>query len=305
MHHGTNRAATIAPKFEPLLKMPVAKRSFALGKPLGDRLDGGGKIARFAHGKRAADEHVRRQQPSDEGIDDPEDRPEDERERQTQLGPDLINDPAHAEGHAGVKRREEGGQIGEVGVGPAETAGVLRRAEKFLQIADDLPVHVIEGGGEEQQSADDPAIIARQPGCGLTRRNSCLMKIAKIKPDIQAVEIQLYKPGAFCDAGSMNLKRFLPLLPALLLTGCSTTFTRLTPLEQPRNANNLYPVEVQFNTTQQSLRMDSLKPYVLVNGELYPLRAEADGAEPMGGFRARAGGGQNGRLPLQVRLPLQ
>jgi hypothetical protein len=29
---------------------------------------------------------------------------------------------------------------------------------------------------------------------------------------------------------------------------------------------------VQFNTTQQSLRLDSLKPYVLVNGELYPLR---------------------------------
>jgi hypothetical protein len=72
----------------------------------------------------------------------------------------------------------------------------------------------------------------------------------------------------------MNLKKFLPLLPVLLLTGCSTTFTRLTPLEQPRNANNLYPVEVQFNSTQQSLRMDSLKPYVLVNGDLYPLRAE-------------------------------
>jgi hypothetical protein len=89
-----------------------------------------------------------------------------------------------------------------------------------------------------------------------------------------SVEIQLYKPGAFCDAVSMNLKKFLPLLPALLLTGCSTTFTRLTPLEQPRNPNNLYPVEVQFNSTQQSLRWDSLKPYVLVNGELYPLRPE-------------------------------
>ena len=89
-----------------------------------------------------------------------------------------------------------------------------------------------------------------------------------------SVEIQLYKPGAFCDAGVMNLKKFLPLLPALLLTGCSTTFTRLTPLEQPRNANNLYPVEVQFNSTQQSLRWESLKPYVLVNGDLYPLRPE-------------------------------
>jgi hypothetical protein len=71
----------------------------------------------------------------------------------------------------------------------------------------------------------------------------------------------------------MNLKKFLPVLPALLLMGCST-FTRLTPLQQPRNANNLYPVEVQFNSTQQSLRWDSIKPYVLVKGDLYPLRAE-------------------------------
>ena len=46
----------------------------------------------------------------------------------------------------------------------------------------------------------------------------------------------------------------------------------LTPLEQPRNANNLYPVEVAFNSQQQSLRWDSIQPYVLVNGELYPMR---------------------------------
>jgi hypothetical protein len=70
----------------------------------------------------------------------------------------------------------------------------------------------------------------------------------------------------------MNLKKLLPLLPVLLLTGCASMFTRLTPLEQPRNPNNLYPVEVQFNSTQQSLRQDSIKPYVLVNGDLYPLR---------------------------------
>ncbi|HTX21303.1 MAG TPA: hypothetical protein VMD27_05555 [Candidatus Aquilonibacter sp.] len=70
----------------------------------------------------------------------------------------------------------------------------------------------------------------------------------------------------------MNWKKFLPLLPVLLLTGCATTFTRLTPLEQPRNANNLYPVEVEFNSDQQSLRWDSIKPYVLVGSESYPLR---------------------------------
>ena len=56
------------------------------------------------------------------------------------------------------------------------------------------------------------------------------------------------------------------------MTGCASTFTRLSPLQQQRNANNLYPVEVQFNSPQQSLRLDSIKPYVLVNGEPYPLR---------------------------------
>ena len=49
-------------------------------------------------------------------------------------------------------------------------------------------------------------------------------------------------------------------------------FTRLTPLQQPRNANNLYPVEVAFNSQQQSLRWESIQPYVLVNGELHLLR---------------------------------
>jgi len=62
-------------------------------------------------------------------------------------------------------------------------------------------------------------------------------------------------------------------LPVLLLTGCAATFTRLTPLEQPRNPNNLYPVEVIFNSSQQTLRRDSIQPYVLADGQLYPLRS--------------------------------
>ena len=84
--------------------------------------------------------------------------------------------------------------------------------------------------------------------------------------------MKLYKMAALCESGYMIWKKFLPILPVLLMTGCAATFTRLTPLEQPRNANNLYPVEVQFNSPQQSLRRDSIKPYVLVNGEPYPLR---------------------------------
>ncbi|MGA3265204.1 MAG: hypothetical protein ABSE16_00090 [Verrucomicrobiota bacterium] len=68
------------------------------------------------------------------------------------------------------------------------------------------------------------------------------------------------------------LKKILALLPVLLLTGCATTFTRLTPLEQPRNDNNVYPVEVTFNSPQESLRWDSIQAYVLVNGQPYPMR---------------------------------
>jgi hypothetical protein len=70
----------------------------------------------------------------------------------------------------------------------------------------------------------------------------------------------------------MILKKFLAVLPVLLLAGCAATFTRLTPLQQPRNPDNLYPVEVTFNSQQQSLRWDSVQPYVLVGSELYKMR---------------------------------
>ena len=69
------------------------------------------------------------------------------------------------------------------------------------------------------------------------------------------------------------LKKILMLLPVLLLAGCTTgQFTRLTPNQQPRNANNLYPVEVAFNSDQQALRWETIKPYVVVNGQPFPLR---------------------------------
>jgi hypothetical protein len=69
------------------------------------------------------------------------------------------------------------------------------------------------------------------------------------------------------------LKKILMLLPVLLLAGCTTgQFTRLTPNQQLRNANNLYPVEVAFNSDQQALRWESIKPYVVVNGQPSPLR---------------------------------
>jgi len=87
-----------------------------------------------------------------------------------------------------------------------------------------------------------------------------------------SVEIQLYKPVALMPRCTIMLKKFLAVLPILLLAGCATTFTRLTPLEQSRNPNNLYPVEVVFNSSQQSLRWESIQPYVLANGVSSPMR---------------------------------
>lgn len=67
------------------------------------------------------------------------------------------------------------------------------------------------------------------------------------------------------------LKKFLPALVLPLLVGCNATFTNLTPRQQPRNANNLYPVEVAFTSRQQSLRWDSIQPQIVVGNEYYTM----------------------------------
>ena len=71
----------------------------------------------------------------------------------------------------------------------------------------------------------------------------------------------------------MNWKKFLLVLPVLIVAGCGTTeITRITSNQQPRNPNNLYPVETIFASPQQSLRWDSIKAYVIVNGQPFPMR---------------------------------
>ncbi len=68
-------------------------------------------------------------------------------------------------------------------------------------------------------------------------------------------------------------KKTLLLLPALLLlAGCATTGTNLSAQRQFRNANNLYPVEVKFDSRQQALRWDSIEAKVIVGKESYDMR---------------------------------
>src|SRR3954469_3125507 len=70
------------------------------------------------------------------------------------------------------------------------------------------------------------------------------------------------------------LKRFPPVLslPLLLLTGCTSVFTNLSPQTQVRNTNNLYTVEVAMTSRQQTLRWESIKPQILVGSDVYQMR---------------------------------
>jgi hypothetical protein len=69
------------------------------------------------------------------------------------------------------------------------------------------------------------------------------------------------------------LKRVLPILLApLLLAGCATTFTNLTPQHQTRTTNNVYTVEVALTSRQQTMRWDSIEPKIMVGANYYPMQ---------------------------------
>jgi len=69
------------------------------------------------------------------------------------------------------------------------------------------------------------------------------------------------------------LKKFLPLvLLPLLLVGCGTTaITNLTPSRLPRKDNGQYAFGVEWASRQQSLIKDSIKPYVIIGLDQYPM----------------------------------
>ena len=70
------------------------------------------------------------------------------------------------------------------------------------------------------------------------------------------------------------LKKSLPVwsLSLLLLAGCASQLTNLTPQQQVRNTNNLYTVEVAFDSRQQTIRWQSIQPKILVGKESYDMR---------------------------------
>jgi hypothetical protein len=86
----------------------------------------------------------------------------------------------------------------------------------------------------------------------------------------KAVFLPLATSRRFCEPPFM-LKKLLPFMLLPLLAGCAAQFTNLSPRLQVRNSNNLYPVEVAMASQQQTLRWDSIKPQVVVNGQSYDM----------------------------------
>ena len=65
---------------------------------------------------------------------------------------------------------------------------------------------------------------------------------------------------------------FCLLLSAAIFAGCVTTVTNLTSTTQHRNPNNLYLIEYQWDTTQQTVRPQSIQPFVVVGFDTYEMR---------------------------------
>lgn len=71
----------------------------------------------------------------------------------------------------------------------------------------------------------------------------------------------------------MTIKKLAWLLVIpLLLAGCATTATNLTPRQLPRNASGLYPFETAFDSNQHSIRKDTVQGHVIVGSESYPMQ---------------------------------
>ena len=65
----------------------------------------------------------------------------------------------------------------------------------------------------------------------------------------------------------------LAAIVAVIAGGCaSSRITNLTTTRQPRNPAGLYPIEFVWDSNQQTIISESIKPYVVVGYEFYPMR---------------------------------
>jgi hypothetical protein len=69
-------------------------------------------------------------------------------------------------------------------------------------------------------------------------------------------------------------KRHLLLLPvvlALVLSGCAARFTNLTASRLPRSETGLYPLEVAMTSQERAVNWSSIQAVVRIGEESYPM----------------------------------
>jgi hypothetical protein len=66
-------------------------------------------------------------------------------------------------------------------------------------------------------------------------------------------------------------RTFASFLLPVLLCGCAARITNLTPSVQTVDPLGMYPVEFAFQSQQQSLRWDTITPFVVVGEHHYPM----------------------------------
>lgn len=101
---------------------------------------------------------------------------------------------------------------------------------------------------------------------------STRFKITGLFPRFQ---MQLYNKFGPCNAPFMmaTLKRTIALAGMLALTGCvSTSVINLTPRYQSRNSENVYPVEIEFNSNLRTIKQDTVRPYVQIGADNFLMR---------------------------------
>ena len=65
----------------------------------------------------------------------------------------------------------------------------------------------------------------------------------------------------------------LAALLAVFVAGCGTSrVTNLTTTRLARNATGMYPIEFQWDSNQQTQIPGSVKPFVVVGYDFYPMR---------------------------------
>ena len=142
------------------------------GEPLGRGFDGGGEVAGFAEAEEDAGD-AEADDAGDERVADGGASPDEDGEGIAGLGTEFVDDSAGEEEANTIGDLEAdkdpavvdvvGGLMGGVDAGdPAHEVEVKERLDE----GEDRAVHVVDGCGEEEQKADDPANVGLFGGCG-------------------------------------------------------------------------------------------------------------------------------------------